>query len=232
MKHIYLLIFVILLHANNFGTTAYMSQVGQDQYLNDHFFKNKRNGFFVDIGAYDGITHSNTYFFEKELDWKGICFEPHPRFFTKLRSIRNCLCVNACVSNHNGSEQFIAVDGGPEELSGMVSTYDPRHLTRLNYEISRDGGTYTTIEVPTFTLNTILKQHDVQKIDYLSLDTEGSELEILKAIDFGAVTIDFISVENNYNDPAIRAYLESQGFMYITTLSWQDEIYRYIQKKN
>ena len=53
---------------------------------NKKIFKNKRDGFFLDIGANDGITLSNSYFFEKELGWKGICFEPLKNAFQKLQN--------------------------------------------------------------------------------------------------------------------------------------------------
>ena len=53
---------------------GYKSQFGQDKFLNENIFKNKRNGVFIDIGAHDGITYSNSYVFEKQLDWTGICF--------------------------------------------------------------------------------------------------------------------------------------------------------------
>ena len=56
----------------------YYSQFKQDQFLNEVLFNNKKNGFFIDIGAHDGVTISNTLFFEKQNDWKGICIEPNP----------------------------------------------------------------------------------------------------------------------------------------------------------
>ena len=179
----------------------------------------------VDIGAYDGVKHSNTYFFEKELGWKGICFEPHSETFSKLCIARDCICINACISSQDGKEHFIKVNGEPIMLSGLLKTYDPRHFERLKHEIVRDGGSYEITEVSSMRLNKILEKYDVKTIDYLSIDTEGNEIEILKSIDFEAIHINVITVENNYNDPEIRQLLESKGFKYITRLAYQDEIY-------
>lgn len=204
---------------------GYYSQIGQDKYLNENFFHNKKKGVFIDIGAYDGITHSNTYFFEKELGWTGICFEPIPRLYEKLRKNRNCRCVNACVANAKGTVDFLFVDGVPEMLSGMLQTYDARQFERVKYETAHDGGTYYSIKLPSVTFNDVLAENGITYIDFLSLDTEGSELMILQSIDFNKVTIYAISVENNFGESKIRELLESKGFQYITRLAKQDEVY-------
>ena len=62
----------------------YYSQFKQDQFLNEVLFNNKKNGFFIDIGAHDRVTISNTLFFEKHNEWKGICIEPNPKGFATL----------------------------------------------------------------------------------------------------------------------------------------------------
>jgi len=206
---------------------TYYSQpyVGQDRYLNENYFHNKKDGFFVDIGAHDGISHSNSYFFEKTLGWKGICIEAHPRIFKTLEKQRSCTCVNVAVSRMDGEVEFIKVEGAPEMLSGIADTYDPRHMKRLKSEIERDGGSFEKVKVPSQRLMSIIEKHPVKTIDYLSIDTEGNELEILKSIDFEKVSIGIISVENNYQDPQLRTFLESKNFNYVTLLAHQDEIY-------
>ncbi len=203
----------------------YKSQVSQDKFLNEILFKNKKNGFFVDIGAHDGYTGSNTWFFEKDLDWNGICIEPISAVFTKLCKNRSCICINACASNKNEFIPFINVTGYAEMLSGMVENYHPLHLERLEREIKQEGGSYKIIEVPCYKINDILKRFEVTVIDYLSLDIEGGEYELLQSLDFNVYKVTAISVENNYNDSRIRDYLTSTGFTYITTLHGLDEIY-------
>ncbi len=218
---------VLVFSIFNLLCKGYFSQpsVGQDNYLNEHIFKGKKNGIFVDIGAHDGITHSNTYFFEKELHWTGICIEPLPIVFEKLKQNRKSILVNGCIGLQSGESPFLMVEGYPEMLSGLQETYDPRHLDRLHAEIAQYGGSYTIALVKVYLLMDLLKLHEITHIDYLSIDTEGSEFAILKTIDFDRVTIDVLSIENNYKDEAIRRFLSGYGFSLVAVLGNQDEIY-------
>lgn len=205
----------------------YVSQCGQDRIVNEYFFRNKRNGVFVDIGAHDGKSGSNTYFFEKELGWTGICFEPMPNVFEKLKKNRNCVCIEACVAKTEGIVPFVWVNspGGVDMLSGMLDTYDPRHWARMRTECREQGGTYTIVNMDAIRLDTVLQEHGIKKIDYLSVDTEGNELEILQSIDFDNIEILAISVENNYLDPAIRNFLISKGYVFSVHFMGFDELY-------
>ncbi len=96
----------------------YYSQVTheQDKYLNENVFKNKKNGVFIDIGAYNGVDLSNTFFFEKELNWSGICFEPIKDAFELLCKNRKCKCINACVSDKDGEVSFLQCNKNIEML--------------------------------------------------------------------------------------------------------------------
>ena len=219
---------LILLFSLNCDS-RYYGQTGQDKFVNEHFIRNKKNGVFVDIGAHDGISFSNTYFFETELNWKGICFEPLSKPFQKLSRVRpGSICLNACVSPVAGEFEFINVQAKTEVemLSGLLNSYDPRHLERLKREVAQAGGSYNIIKVPSVRFNDIMNMHNVNHINLLSMDTEGNELEILKSIDFEAINIDIILVENNYQMPDTRLFLESKGFTYINfPPSAGDEVY-------
>lgn len=210
----------------------YYSQSGQDRYLNEQLFKGKQNGVFIDIGAHNGIIFSNTYFFEKELQWTGICIEPIPEIFQQLQQNRRCVCLQGCIANSTTKQPFLRVTGGTafeytEMLSGLLHSYDLRHLDRIDRELLKFGGKKEIIMMQCYTLNDILEQYAIKHIDYLSIDTEGSELDILKAIDFSTITIDVITVENNYNTDHIKNFLTSQGYEYLTKLEG-DEIYKRI----
>ena len=220
-----LIIGSILFSVNNIiALNDYKSQAGQDRFVNEHFFHNKKCGIFLDIGAHDGLSFSNTYFFEEELEWTGFCFEPLPHLFKQLKECRNCICVNACVSSVEGSLPFLHIDGCDEMLSGLCGTYDQRALSIVTNDIANFGGELKVLQVSSVRIDKILAQYGVNHIDFLSLDTEGSELEILKTIDFSKIMIDVITVENNYNEPFIREFLVSQGFIFITHLH-VDDIY-------
>lgn len=206
----------------------FYSQCKQDAYVYDNFFKEKQNGVFVDIGANDGIKYSNTYFFEQQMGWTGICVEPIPEIFTRLKSNRNCICIHGCVSDKAGTQSFLRVRSsvrGTEMLSGLIDKYDPRHMERLQREVKRTRGSTEVLSVPCYTFNQLLRDHNIHHVDYLSIDTEGGELDILKSIDFTRIAIDVIDVENAYKSPEFQQFLESQGYKKVTTLA-QDEIYR------
>ena len=192
--------------------SSYSSQYGQDKFLNDKFFKNKKNGIFVDIGAHDGVSLSNSYFFEKELNWNGLCIEPIPYLFEKLDKNRNCVKVQGCSWNENSIKKFRLIKGYPEMLSGIIDTYDPNHLSRIEYECKNMGGSYEDIDVICYDTNELLRKNNFFNIDFLTIDTEGSELEILKNINFDIFNIKIIVVENNYNDNKLIDFLYSKNY--------------------
>lgn len=219
--------FLIIVLSVAGSAAQYKSQCGQDQYFNDNFFKNKRGGVFIDIGAHDGETFSNTWFFEKVLDWKGICFEPMPDIFDQLVKNRNCTCLKGAVSDKEGYVSFRRIhgpNGACEMLSGIESKFDPEHIERLKQHCVGANFSHEFIPVYCYLLNNILEQYQYHYVDFLSLDTEGGELDILKSIDFARFYIYAITVENNYGSNSIREFLESKGFRYITKLE-QDEVY-------
>jgi FkbM family methyltransferase len=207
--------------------TTYLSQCGQDRYLNEVVFLNKRNGTFLDIGANDGKTLSNTYFFEKELNWRGICIEPIPSVFAKLRKERTCICENCCVFSKNEIVQFASVEGYAEMLSGIVGNYDPRHVERIKREVAQHGGKINIINIQGLTLETICEKHKLFSFDFCTIDVEGAELNIIKSMDLSKIDIKYIIAENNYGSPDVEEYLRSKGYNKKTTLE-TDEVFEKI----
>lgn len=213
----YKLIILIFLGFCEIGFSNFYSQNGQDQYLHEHFFKKTRNGVFVDIGAHDGVTYSNTCFFEKEMGWTGVCVEPMPIRFAELQKNRACICVNGCATDWNGPGQFILVSSPNVDIE-MLSVLERKcsniHLKRIKSRISKFGGSYQIVDVNCFRFNDLLEKNNLNHIDLLSIDTEGGELDILNTIDFSRFTIDVILVEDNYRDGSIEKFLISKGFSY------------------
>lgn len=206
-----------------------MSQLGQDRIV-DEYLHGKRNGVFVDIGAYDGVTFSNTLMLERERGWTGICIEPLPDVCAELRKNRRCICVQACIGNREEREvEFLAVQSEAARtrmLSGVLSEYDPQHLVRVDVELNEFGGTKSVIRVPMRHLHAVLHEHSIGNVDYLSIDTEGSELLILRSTILSAIGNPCITVENNYDDPSIDAVLRNQGYRLHTVIAW-DRFYVY-----
>jgi FkbM family methyltransferase len=147
------------------------SQHGQDAYVYETFFKSNGQGYFVDVGAYDGVIFSNSLFFERHLGWSGICIEPLPAAFEKLRGSRTAICLNCAVADRDGKGEFVDVDmpNFGKMYSGLRAEYDPRHVQILNAYMTGAR----LIEVPLRRLADILDENGVRRIDYMSIDTEG-----------------------------------------------------------
>lgn len=204
----------------------FYSQIKQDEILYNRYFKDLTNGVFVDIGAHDGITGSNTLFYEKHLNWTGICIEPLPSVYKQLIENRSCVCLNYAICNSDGEKDFLEVNGYSEMLSGLVEYYDARHLSRVNRELQQYGGSTNIIKVKTRRMKDVLTDTNIKEIHYLSIDAEGSELEILKSIDYDRVFIHVIDIENNYGDTfhIIRDFLVEKGFINKFSIEF-DEIF-------
>lgn len=202
----------------------FYSQYGQDKFLYQVFFSNLKNGIFIDIGAYDGVRFSNSYFFEKYKNWKGVCVEPNPKVFQKLMENRKCTLINACIHDVSGSIKFQVVEGYGEMLSGIQSTYDERHKQRIEKTIKDFGGKFEEIEVPSITILEILNQEKINHVDFLSIDTEGNEINILKTFPFSKLKPKVVVVENNFQETDIQNLLFDQGYVKCMNLE-SDDIY-------
>lgn len=186
------------------------SQNGEDLLL-WNFFGRKRTGFYLDVGAYDGIAFSNTYFFES-LGWDGILVEAVPEFYQACLSSRpNSKSVNAVAGkvNSEGSISFSVAEG--RGGVGTLSYYgnNPQQLER----ITREGGTVRTAAIPVVSLNQILQDHH-EGIDFVSIDVEGSELDVLQGFDLERFRPRVLVVEDNSAgaDTGVKDYLSNHGY--------------------
>lgn len=201
----------------------YYAQTKQD-FIIDKLFGQKENGIFLDIGAYDGITLSNTYFFEKTRNWNGLCMEPLPEKFEVLKDNRNCKLINGAISETSETLEFCRVYGASEMLSGINKYRDPRHKERTTLEISLYGGNVKMIKVQGYTFDDIISKFHLKQIDYLSLDIEGGELEVLQTIDFDKTNITILTVENNYKNRELKELMYRKGYYLIFKYA-ADEFY-------
>lgn len=201
----------------------FYSQHGQDKYIHDNFFKNQANGFFIEIGAYNGVTFSNTLFLEETLGWRGICIEPIKAQFDELAKRRRAQCINACVSNYDGEAEFYEIEmlGYGGMYSGLCENYDERH----HKLIEQNALSKITRKVSVKKLSSILSESPIDAIDYCSIDTEGSELQILEDIKENNIIINVLSIENNYRDVNLHKYIESCGFDFNHTFAGFDDLY-------
>jgi len=182
--------------------------------------KFKRNGYFVDFGATDGKEINNTYLLENEYNWTGIVCEPNPEYHSKIISNRKChVDLNCVYSVSNRKIKFLCVNDAVDlSTIGEYAGLDEHASARQNNKV---------IDVNTISLNDLLEKYNApSNIDYLSIDTEGSEYDILKEFNFEKYTIDMITVEHNYtfNREKIFKLLTSKGFtrVYQNYSKWDD----------
>ena len=154
----------------------FFSQAGQDKIIYEHFFKRMSgHKYFVDIGAYDGVKGSNSYFFEKRLNWNGVLIEPSRKQFKELQKNRSTDCINTAISNKVELVEFVEVVNGLTQMSGLNTPSFENNYKLINSDIYSETEIY---EIKTSTFNDLIKHKD---IDYLSIDVEGGELSLLES---------------------------------------------------
>lgn len=206
---------------------TYYSQWKQDEYIYKTFFKNKTEpGVFLEIGADDGVRFSNCKFFEETHNWSGIAIEAREEAYKKLTTNRSCNCIHAILSDVIEDTKFLDIKGYGLGLSGLVNKYDPRHVERIKQEIKNPNNNgVSVIDVKTEKLNDILDKYNMINIDFLSIDTEGSELAILNTLDFDKYNIDVITIEDNYKDEELMKFFISRNYSFVKQIEC-DKIFR------
>lgn len=173
----------------------------------------KSDGYFVDIGAGDGITASNTYLLEKFYKWQGICVDPNPFFTQTLSSVRNSFSSTLCVHEETGKILPFRFNANEELFYGWNFRAGlSQHLDKIDPAFDQH---FATINVLTISLSDLLKLYHAPKIiDYLSIDTEGSEYSILKDFDFTEYDIACITVEHSFTEDREKIYnlLTANGY--------------------
>ena len=195
------------------------SQGGQDVYVT-RILKEKRDGYFVEIGAYDGFLISNTYLLEKNYNWKGICIEATPYRIQDLTNNRpNAICIESAVFSESNLE-----------LDFTTTTIDFLNVITEYAEISVDflNQNGQIIKVRTKTITDILNENNApENIDYLSIDTNGSEYKVLEGIDFTKYNFNVITVKNSSiieRQDRIKEILTSNGYSKQQTVIMIDNI--------
>ena len=186
----------------------YFSQAGQDRYLNGQFFRNTRNGTFVEIGGHDGWTGSNCVFFEKVLNWTGIVVEASPQLVKQIGETRSAKVINAAISDRDGTAEFLEVTSGLTQMGGLVDHYPSEMLRKIRQD---ERHSETVVTVPSTRLDTLLRAHALEKIDYCSIDVEGAERAVLRSIDFDACDIAVLTIENNRVGRESESYQDIMG---------------------
>jgi len=182
------------------------SQIGQDIFvLLELSFK--AGGYFVEFGGADGVHLSNTHLLEKEFGWSGVVAEPAERWHRRLKNNRNCHVEAKCV--WRDSDTVLTFNETPEAELSTIDSYS-----------SSDNHNRARIKGEKYSVSTISMEHLLDKynaprrIDYLSVDTEGSEYEILREFDFDKYEFSAITCEHNFSPQREKVFslLTSKGY--------------------
>ena len=187
------------------------SQIFQDLFV--IFLSNeKKNGFFIEIGVGNGVDFSNSLLLEKNYNWRGILCEPDIRNFQNIEKFRNSVLVKSMISEKCSSKNVFFLNNDPYSSS-----------------LSRIDGTEKKIYTNSVCLNHLFKKYNLLEVDYISIDTEGNEYEILKNFNFQRYKVNIFTVEHNFNlkkRKKIRNLLKKNGYKNIFKfLSYMDDWY-------
>lgn len=183
-----------------------------DKTVFETFFKNKCHGVFIDIGANDGHTHSNSKFFNEQLAWDGVCVEPSPKTFRLLdQNRKHCDNYNLGFSSKEAPLEFWQTEGHTNELSGFAEFMEPSHKERYVREAKNANVVIEKIMVKSVRLGTFLKNLEIKHVDFITLDAEGAELSILETFDF-SVDVSLWIIEDNVKQALIEQLLKKHGY--------------------
>ncbi len=171
----------------------------------------RRGGRFAEIGAFDGVLHSNTCFLEADHGWSGVLVEPNPILFARLTASRKAACLERAVHREGG--QFLSFV--PSQEIGTLAEYaeSDGYAEHRRQAISENG--LITVETMTFDQMDEADGQAGSGFDYVSLDTEGSELDILRTIDLSRHAIALFTIEHNFVEPrreTMRVLLAEAGY--------------------
>ncbi|XP_017887714.1 uncharacterized protein LOC108629500 [Ceratina calcarata] len=186
-------------------------------------FNNAKNGFFVECGAYDGETRSNTLVLERFFGWTGLLIEADPINFSKMvRKNRRALLSPSCLAVHPypSVNTFLMADN-------VGRLHEPNEEDRHRQNSADVAYTGQHIKVQCIPFAHLMAALNVTAIDYFSLDIEGSELEVLKTIPFDKIDITALSVEFSHIESDVEElnqFMDSKGYIISTSLTREDRL--------
>lgn len=207
---------------------TYVAKDGLDKKMEAYL--NYNNGFFVELGAYDGILQSNTYHFEKKRNWKGVLVEPTPHKFIECknnRSSKNFIYCAACVP-FDFKEEFVKIRyagffSAPLNVNTDIADIEAHTQTGAQYLDEHE--TLFEFGARAVPMNQLLQEANAPSIiDFLSLDVEGAEKEVLKGIDHTKYRFKYMLIECR-DFEALNSYLNSVGYVFKEKLSHHDYLF-------
>ncbi len=181
----------------------------------------KNQGIFIEVGAYDGFTLSNTYELEKMHGWTGVLVEPIKAHYESCVQNRWSEIFNGVVYDRDGDVDFKHIQGYSEMLSGIEEAYHPSCLSRIGNEMRQHNQKAEIVKLPCLTINGLMEKYHLRQADYLSLDVQSAELQVLKAYDPTKNPIKCVSLDTNrINTDEIHAWFVDHGYK----LHWKHKV--------
>jgi FkbM family methyltransferase len=196
---------------------SYYGQHQEDVYIKK-VFPTSTNGVCIEVGAYDGVSLSNTKHFE-EIGWRALCIEPIPSAFEKCKIARK-ECYQCCISDKDSEDKEFTIFHLNDNLCAISSLEPDQRLIDSHSHLITNS---TKIMANVRSLNSLLSELNFPKvIDFISIDTENTELDVLKGLDLNVYDVKLFVVENNYNEPFCENYLLQYGYKKIGRIAVND----------
>jgi len=195
-------------------------------------YLNYKKGYFIELGANDGLAQSNTMYLEEYLSWNGLLIEPHLENFLKLQENRssknvfsNCACVDFDFKNDTYNYIYSnLMTIGIDDKNDIEDRFG--HAER-GAKFLEPGEQTEVFSTKARTLNSVLQEYNSPKtIDFMSLDVEGAELSVLQGINFKEYSFKFILLESR-SLVGVESFLNSQNYKLIEQLSVHDYLFKY-----
>lgn len=200
---------------------SYYGQHCEDIFIKQYFPTN--NGICIEVGAYNGVSLSNTKHFE-EIGWRALCIEPIPSAFDQCKSVRK-ECYQCCISDKDSSDNEFTIFHLNDNLCAISSLEPDQRLIDSHSHLITN---ISKCMVKVRSLNSLLEELDFPKnIDFISIDTENTELDVLKGIDLNIYNVKMFIVENNYDEPFCENYLAQFDYIKINRIAVNDFYIKY-----
>ena len=191
-----------------------------------------RDGFYVELGANDGVGFSNSYYFEVNKGWKGVLIEPAPNLYVtckKKRGANNVVFCNACVP-FDYKEEFVRMkycDSMTISDNLDLDIGDHDKFVESGEQFLNEGESPFIFGAKSATLNSLLKEAKAPAlIDFLTLDVEGASLEVLKGVDFSKYNFRYMVIECRDIDK-MNAYLVQFNYSLGKKITVRDYLFKY-----
>ena len=195
----------------------FYGQHGEDKYIAS-LFPDNYTGICIEVGAYDGIFLSNTQHFEQK-GWRALCIEPIQSAYEACQKVRK-ECINCSIADKDDENKEFTIYHLGDNLCAISSLIpDPRLIDSHKTMITNVTKSYVKVR----SLNSLLNEINFPKnIDFISIDTENTELDVLKGLDLNIYNVRLLVIENNYNEPFCEEYLKQFGYIKVNRIAVND----------